>query len=165
MLSQTLEKAFSEQINKEFYSAYLYLSMAAHFDAINLPGFAKWMKVQAGEEQGHGMRLYGHVYDRGGKVTLEAIARPPVEFGRPLAIFEQVLEHEKQVSASIKSLYGLATKEGDDAAAIFLQWFVNEQVEEEKNATDLIQQLKMSGDQSFGLLFMDTHVLGKRGKD
>jgi len=165
MLSPTLEKAINEQINKEFYSAYLYLSMAAHFDALNLPGFAKWMKVQAGEEQGHGMRLYGHVYDRGGKVTLEAIVRPPVDFARPLAVFEQVLEHEKQVTASIKALYGLAAKEGDDAAAIFLQWFVNEQVEEEKNATDIIQQLKMSGDQSFGLLFMDTHVLGKRGKD
>jgi ferritin len=165
MFSKTLEKAFSEQINKEFYSAYLYLAMAAHFDAANLPGFAQWMKVQASEEQGHGMKLYGHVYDRGGKVTLEAIERPPVEFGRPLAVFEQVLEHEKKVTESIKNLYALALKEGDSAAAIFLQWFVSEQVEEEKNATDLVQQLKMSGDQSFGLLFMDTHVLGKRGKD
>ncbi len=162
MISKTLEKAFNEQINKEFYSAYLYLSMAAHFDARNLPGFASWMKVQASEEQGHGMRLYGHLYDRNGAVTLEAIEKPPVEFGKPLAVFELILEHERKVTASIKALYELAVKEGDNAAAIFLQWFVNEQVEEEKNASDIIEQLKMSGDQSFGLLFMDKHVLGAR---
>ncbi len=165
MFSKTLEKAFSEQINKELYSAYLYLSMAAHFDARNLPGFASWMKVQFGEEQMHAMKLYEHVYDRGGAVTLKAIEQPPVEFGKPLAIFEQVLEHEKVVTASINALYDLALKEGDNAAAVYLQWFINEQVEEEKNASDLVEQLKMSGDQAFGLLFMDKHVLGARKSD
>ena len=150
------------RIQKELYSSYLYLAMAAHFESVNLPGFASWMKKQADEERSHGMRLWEHVVDRGGKVELKAIEQPPTAFGRPLEVFQQVLEHEQKVTASINALYALALKDNDVAARIWLQWFVNEQVEEEKNASELIEQLKMSGDQAFAALFMDRHVLGKR---
>lgn len=162
MLSPTLQEGFNAQIQKEFYSSYLYLAMAAHFEAVNLPGFASWMKKQSEEERSHGMRLWDYVYDRGGRVELRALEQPPSSFGKPSEVMCQVLDHEQKVTASINALFALAVKEGDVAAQIFLQWFVNEQVEEEKNVNVLIEQLKMSGDQSFGVLFMDTHVLGKR---
>jgi ferritin len=162
MLSKTLLHGFNDQIQKEFYSSYLYLAMAAHFESVTLPGFASWMKKQADEERGHAMRLWAYVYDRGGKVELSAIEQPPTAFGRPLEVFQQVLGHEQKVTASINALYALALEEGDVAAQICLQWFVNEQVEEEKHASDLIDQLKLSGDQAFAALFMDTHVLGAR---
>ena len=162
MLSKTLENAFNDQIQKEFYSSYLYLAMAAHFESVNLPGFASWMKKQADEERGHGMRLWEYVYDRGGKVELKAIEQPPTAFGKPLEVFQQVLDHERRITASFNALYAAALKEGDVAAQVCLQWFVNEQVEEEKNVSELIEQLKMSGDQSFAALFMDRHVLGAR---
>lgn len=162
MFSKSLQDAFNDQIQKEFYSSYLYLSMAAHFESVNLPGFASWMKKQSDEERSHGMRLWEHVYDRGGKVALKAIEQPPATFGKPSEVMSLVLEHEQKVTASIHALYALAVKESDVAAQIYLQWFVNEQVEEEKHVNDLVEQLKMSGDQNFALLFMDTHVLGKR---
>lgn len=162
MISKTLQKAFNDQINSEIYSSHLYLAMAAHFEFVNLPGFASWMKKQSDEERSHVMRLWEHVYDRGGKVALKAIDQPPTSFGRPVEVLQQVLEHEQKVTASVNALYALALKEGDVAAQICLQWFVSEQVEEEKNVSDLIEQLKMSGDQGFGALFMDKHVLGAR---
>ncbi len=162
MLSKTLQSAFNDQIQKEFYSSYLYLAMAAHFESVNLLGFASWMRKQADEERGHGMRLWEHVFDRGGRVELKAIEQPPASFGKPLEVFQQVLEHEQKVTASINALYALALKEGDVAAQIWLQWFVNEQVEEEKTASEVIDQLKLAGDQAFGALFMDQHVLGDR---
>ena len=160
MISKTLQNAFNDQIHKEIYSSYLYLAMAAHFESVNLPGFASWMKKQSDEERSHAMRLWEHVYDRGGKVDLKAIEQPPNSFGKPLEVIQQVLAHEQKVTASINALYALACQEGDVAAQISLQWFVNEQVEEEKSVTELIEQLKMSGDQGFGALFMDKHVLG-----
>jgi len=162
MFSEALHTGFNAQIQKEFYSSYLYLAMAAHFEAANLPGFAAWMKKQAEEERSHAMKLWDYVYDRGGKVELQAIEQPPGVFGKPLQMFQQVLEHEQKVTAAINALYALAGSEGDAAAQIYLQWFVTEQVEEEKTVTDLIAQLKMSGDQAFGVLFMDKHVLGAR---
>jgi ferritin len=162
MISNTLRNAFNDHIHNEFYSSYLYLAMAAHFESMNLPGFASWMKKQADEERSHAMRLWDHVYDRGGKVDLKAIEQPPTSFGRPLEVFQQVLVHEQKVTASINALYALALEEGDVASQISLQWFVNEQVEEEKSLSDLIEQLKMSGDQGFGALFMDKHVFGAR---
>jgi ferritin len=162
MLSKTLLSAFNDQIHKELYSSYLYLAMAAHFESVNLPGFASWMRKQSDEERSHGMRLWEQVYDRGGKVELKAIDQPPSSFGKPSEVMAQILEHEQKITASINALYALALKEGDVAAQIGLQWFVNEQVEEEKHVTELIEQLKMSGDQAFGVLFMDKHVLGAR---
>jgi len=162
MLSKALQNGFNDQIQKELYSSYLYLAMSAHFESVNLPGFASWMKKQADEERGHAMRLWEYVYDRGGKVELKAIEQPPTAFGKPLEVFQQVLGHEQKVTGWINALYALAVKESDAAAQIYLQWFVTEQVEEEKHASDLIEQLKMAGDQSFGVLFMDKHVLGER---
>lgn len=162
MLSKALQDALNEQIQKEFFSSYLYLAMAAHFEAANLPGFASWMKKQAEEERSHVMKLWDYVYDRGGKVELQAIEQPPLTFGRPLEAFQRVFEHEQKVTLSINALFELARKEGDVAAEVFLQWFVSEQVEEEKTVSDLVEQLKMSGDHSFGVLFMDKHVLGAR---
>ncbi|MBN1606013.1 MAG: ferritin [Polyangiaceae bacterium] len=162
MLSKTLENGFNDQIQKEFYSSYLYLAMAAHFESANLPGFASWMKKQADEERSHGMRLWEHVYDRGGKVELKAIEQPPAAFGTPLEVLQQVLAHEQKVTSSINALYASAFSEGDVAALACLQWFVTEQVEEEKTASELIEQLRMAGDHGFGALFMDKHVLGAR---
>ena len=162
MISAKLEDAINGQINKELFSSYLYLAMAAHFEAANLPGFGVWMKTQAEEERGHAMRLWEFLYDRGGKVVLQAIENPTKAFGKPREIFEEALAHERKITASINALHALAGEEKDVSAQIFLQWFINEQVEEEKNASTIIEQLKMSGDQSFGLLFMDRHVLGER---
>jgi ferritin len=162
MFSETLQAAFNDQIRKEFYSSYLYLAMAADFEGASLPGFAAWMKKQAEEERSHAMKLWDYVYDRGGKVVLKALDEPPAAYGRPLQAMQHVLAHEQKVTESIQALYALAVKETDVAAQIFLQWFVTEQVEEEKTVTDLIEQLKMSGDQAFGVLFMDKHVLGAR---
>jgi ferritin len=162
MLSKPVQDAINNQIQKEFESAYLYLGMAAHFDAVNLPGFAKWMRKQFDEEQAHAFKFYDYVYDQRGEVVLQPIAAPAPKFGKPIEVFQQVLAHEQKVTASIKAIYELALKEGDQATQIALQWFLSEQVEEEKNASDIIEQLKMAGDQAFGLLFLDQHVLGAR---
>jgi ferritin len=162
MLSKPVLDAINNQIQKEFESAYLYLGMAAHFDAITLPGFAKWMRKQFEEEQGHALKFYEYVNDQRGEVVLQLIAAPPAKFGKPIEIFEQVLAHEQKVTASIKAIHELAAKEGDQATQIALQWFLTEQVEEEKNAADAIERLKMGGEMPFGLLFLDQHVFGNR---
>lgn len=165
MLSENLKKAINEQINKEFYSSYLYLAMAAHFDAQTLPGFAKWMKIQATEEWGHGMKFYEFLYETGSSVELKSIDLTAQKFGTPKEIMQQVLAHEQFVTASINDIYELARKEKDPKTELMLHWFINEQVEEEKNARDLIDQLEKTGTNSFGIMFMDTHVLGSRKAD
>lgn len=165
MLDPQLKKAINEQINKEFYSSYLYLAMAAHFDAHALPGFAHWMKVQAAEEWEHGMKFYEYLYEVGSEVELEAIACPPRKFGSPKEIFELVYEHEQGVTASINAIYDLAKKVNDPKTELMLHWFINEQIEEEKNDRDILDQLEMSGGTSFGLMFLDHNVLGKRKED
>lgn len=162
MFNEKLRKAINEQINKEFYSSYLYLAMAAHFDAAALPGFAKWMKVQASEEWGHGMRFYDYLTEVGAPVELAPIAMPPAKFGTPKEIFEQVLAHELTVTASINAIFELAKAEKDPKTELMLHWFINEQIEEEKNDRDIIDQLTMSGGNSFGIMFLDQHVLGSR---
>ncbi|EKD89263.1 MAG: hypothetical protein ACD_34C00137G0001 [uncultured bacterium] len=164
MLSNVLLKAINEQINKEFYSSYLYLAMSAHFEEVNLPGFAKWMKLQADEEQEHGMKFYAHLLERGAKVELMPIAGPLIEGKSNLEIFKQVQTHEAAVTASINALYDLALKEKDYPAQIMLQWFITEQVEEEKNAADIIAQLDMIQDKGTAVLMLD-HQLGHRGKE
>lgn len=165
MLSEKLQKAINEQINKEFYSSYLYLGMAAHFDAKALPGFASWMKLQASEEWSHGMKFYEYLYEVGAKAELKAIAAPPAEFGTAEAIFKEVLAHEKSVTASINAIYDLARSENDPKTELMLHWFINEQVEEEKNAQDILDKLTMTGGNSFGIMFLDQHVLGARKGD
>ncbi len=163
MISKTLQDAINDQINKELYSSYLYLSMAAYFESNNLPGFAKWMQVQEGEERGHAMKLYRFLVDRGGRVMLKAIAAPEVEWKSSMELFKQVADHEAKVTASINSLYELALKEKDYAAQMALQWFITEQVEEEKNAADIVQQLELIDARGTAVLMLD-HRLGKRGE-
>jgi ferritin len=162
MLSTTLQDGINKQIQHEIQSAYLYLAMSSYCESINLPGFARWLRVQWDEELQHSLKLYDYVYARGGRVVLEAIEKPPVEYGTPMKIFQQVLAHEEKVTALINQLYGQAQKENDYATQIELQWFVKEQVEEEKNAAEIIEQLKMIGEGGPSLIMMDRH-LGSRG--
>lgn len=162
MLSKTMQDAINEQIQKEYHSSYLYLAMSAYCEASNLPGSAKWMRVQSQEELSHAMKLYDHVVDRGGRVTLQGIQQPPAEYKSALDVFEKVLAHEQLVTASIHKLYALALKESDYPAQIMLQWFVSEQVEEEKNAGQVVEQLKAVGESKTSLMLLDRH-LGKRG--
>jgi ferritin len=164
MLSKNMLTEMNDQIKHEMYSSYLYLSMSAHFEAQNLPGFARWMRVQAQEELEHALKFFDYMVDRGGKVTLQALAQPPAEYGTPQAIFEQVLEHEQFVTARINTLYALAVKESDFATQVFLNWFVTEQIEEEKNATGILETLKLIGDKSTAIYQIDRHV-GKRGEE
>ena len=164
MISSAMQKAINEQINKELYSSYLYLSMAAHFENENLGGFAKWMYMQADEEREHGMKFFKHLVDRGGRVELKPIAGPQIEWKTSMEIFKQVQEHEALVTASIYALYELALKEKDYPAQVMLQWFINEQVEEEKNAAEIVQQLELIDAKGTAVLMLDKQ-LGKRGKD
>jgi len=161
VLGKTVEDAMNEQIKNELFSAYQYLSMAAYCESENLPGFAQWMRSQAQEETVHAMKFYDFVLERNGRVVLRAIDGPLVEFGTPLEVFERALEHEKKVTAQINDLYGVAAKENDYASQTFLQWFVTEQVEEEKNAGDVVETLKMVGDKSEALFLLDRE-LGQR---
>jgi ferritin len=161
MIKKNLQDALNEQINKEMYSGYLYLGMSAHLAEANLSGFANWMRVQFKEEQAHAMKLFEYLLDRGGRVTLKAIDAPPATFGSPLAVFQQALEHEKKVTGLIHKLYELAEKEKDHALAGELQWFIKEQVEEEKNATEIVENLKRAGAQVSALMFLDGR-LGQR---
>ena len=164
MLGKKIQDAMNEQIKNEFYSAYQYLSMAAYCESMNLPGFAHWMRAQSREETEHAMKFFDFVLDRGGRVVLQAMEQPVVEFGSPLEVFERTLEHERKVTAMINDLYGLALRENDYASQTFLQWFVTEQVEEEKNAGDVVETLKMIGDKSEALFLLDRE-LGQREND
>ena len=161
MLSEKMEKALNEQLNAEMYSAYLYLSMSAHFKGISLNGFANWMMVQAQEEMEHAMKFYNFIQERGGTVTLKSIDGPPTSWNSPLAVFEAVLEHEQKVTGLINDLVDLAIAEKDHASNIFLQWFVTEQVEEEDNASEAINQTKMVKEDKSGLFMLDRE-LGQR---
>ena len=161
MISEKVQKAFNDQINAELYSAYMYLAMVADLESKNLVGMAQWMKVQATEEVGHAMKLFGHVVERGGRAVLGAIAEPPGEWATPLELFEAAYAHEQKVTALINKLVDVADAESDRAAHIFLQWFVTEQVEEEANADRIVQQLHMIGDHPQGLLMLDAQ-LGRR---
>ena len=163
MISKTMQDAINEQINKELYSSYLYLSMAAYFENKNLPGFAKWMHIQEGEEREHAMKLYEFLVDRGGRALLKSIAAPQTDWKTSLDLFKQVAEHEAAVTASIHVLYALATKENDYAAQVMLHWFITEQVEEEKNAGEIVQQLELVEAHGTAVLMLD-HQLGKRGE-
>jgi len=161
MMSPKVQDAFNEQMKQEFYSSYLYLSMSAYLDAANLPGLSKWMRSQAREEAVHAMKIFDHLLDRGGKVQLHPIGRPPPDFASPREVFDQAHRHEKEVTASINGLYGLALEERDFASRVFLDWFVREQVEEEKTSGLLAEQLRMVGDDRPGLLMLDRE-LGQR---
>ena len=161
MLKKKMLKGMNDQINAEMFSSYLYLSMENYFQSISLGGFAAWMRAQAQEEMMHAMKIYDFVFERGGKVTLEAIDKPPFSWDSPLAAFKEVLKHEQHVTSLINDLVDLAIKEKDHASNIFLQWFVTEQVEEEASADAVIQRLKLAKDNASGLFMIDAE-LGQR---
>jgi ferritin len=162
MIKKKVEKALNTQINEEMYSAYLYLAMSAKFEEQNLSGFARWMQFQAQEEMGHAMKIYGFIHERGGTVDLKEVKAPAKKFESPLEAFEAAYKHEQHITGCIDKLVNLAIEEGDHATQIFLQWFVNEQVEEEASADEVVQKLKLAGDHR-GALFMLDRELGARG--
>jgi ferritin len=162
-MNERVEKGFNEQINEELYSAYIYLAMSAHFESMNLEGFASWMKHQAEEEVEHAMRLFTHINRRGGRVVLKAIGEPDLDYGTPLDAFEKALAHEQHITGTINALYKVATEEDDYPAQLELQWFIDEQVEEEENAGRVVELLRMAGDNKGALLMLDRE-LGKRSE-
>ena len=161
-LSKTIQDALNEHMNQEFYASYLYLSMSAYCEEINLPGFAHWMRTQSQEEYSHAMNMFDFIVDREGRVILHPIDQPTIEFHSPLDLMQQTLEHERHVTRLINRLYELTVRENDYPTQVHLQWFITEQVEEEKVASNIVEQLKMIGDQGDALLLLDRE-LAKRG--
>jgi ferritin len=161
MISNKVAGALNGQINAETYSAYLYWSMSASLEEMNLPGFAAWMRVQAQEEMGHAMKLYGHIIERGGAVVLTEIAAPPISWKDVKAVISETLEHEQKVSGLINDLMDLTIQEKDHAGSMFLQWFVTEQVEEEATAMEVLGKLEIAGDTAGGLYMLDKEMAGR----
>ena len=157
-MNEKLEKAFCVQINKELYSAYLYLAMQAYFKEINLDGFANWMYVQVQEELAHAMCMYNYVFERGGKVELMSIEKPEYSFNSPLNVFEEVLKHEKYVTSLINDLAFVAEEVRDRAAMSLLDWYIKEQVEEEANVSNVLGNLKLAQNDPRALLLLDREL-------
>lgn len=157
-MNKIVADALTKQVNNEFYSAYLYLAMDQYFEDENMPGMANWMYQQFLEEQFHAKKMLKYLNSRGVKVVLEAIEKPQVDWDSTMAVFENVLEHEKSITASINSIQSLAVNEQDFATMSFLQWFIGEQIEEEENAANLIKQLELIGDNGYGLLMFDKEL-------
>lgn len=161
MINKKMEQAINDQIQKELYSSYLYLAMSLYAERKNLKGFAQWLKVQHTEEQAHAMKFVAYLQERGGQVALQALQAPPVEYGTMVALFEDVLAHEHYITKSINDLYELAGAEKDYAAQIFLQWFIEEQVEEEASVSEVLDKMRMIPESSSGIFYFDK-ALGKR---
>lgn len=158
MLNKKLEEALNAQINAEFWSAYLYLSMSSDMSDKGMAGVANWFAIQFKEEQDHAMKFFNYVISRGGKVTLKPIVKVDTEWKSPLAAFEQTLQHEEKVTSLINDLYALAEQEKDYATQSMLKWFIDEQVEEEENAKAIIDTLKLIGDNGYGLYQLDKEL-------
>jgi ferritin len=158
-----MEEALNEQINEELFSGYLYLSMAAYFHSQGLEGMARWMELQAKEELGHAMRIFRHLVERGGRVSLKALKEPQAEWESPLAAFQAAYQHERHITAKIHELVELAQGEKDHAAFQMLQWFVAEQVEEEDQTKRAVELLERAGPDGRGLLIVDAR-LGARSE-
>lgn len=158
MLNQEMETALNEQIKEELSSAYTYLGMAAYCEASNYPGMAHWLEVQAKEELEHAMKIYRFVNDRGGKVALKALPQPSVQYDSLVPLFEKVLAHEQKITAMIHNLYGMAMEQKDYGSIPLLQWFIDEQVEEEKSASDVLNLVKMAGDGPQALMLLDREL-------
>ena len=161
MINKIVEEAINEQIKNEFYSAFAYLSMSGYCEHKNLAGFAHWLRLQYEEETAHALRLFDFLNDRGGKVDLRKLEKPPVEFSSQLELFEKVLAHEQKVTKMINDLYALSVKENDYPTQVEMQWFITEQVEEEKNASNIVEQLKLAGDNNTVLLMLDRELGGR----
>jgi ferritin len=162
MIDKKLEDALNNQVNAELYSAYIYLAMAAYFEGINLGGFSKWMRVQAQEEVGHAMKIFDFVFERDGQVELAAIEKPALEWKSPLDAFQAAYNHEQKVTGMIHDLVELARSNKDYATENFLGWFVEEQVEEESSALEIVSNLKLIKDSPNGMFMLDAR-LGQRG--
>jgi ferritin len=165
MLNQEVQEALNHQIRHELYSAYAYLSMSAYCESINLSGIARWMRMQGQEELNHAMKFFDFINDRGGRVVLEAIDQPPAEFQSPLDVFERALAHERAVTASIHEIYRLATVANDYPTQVMLHWFIEEQVEEEKSASEIVELLKLSGGEAPALLMLDRQLGARNHSD
>ena len=161
MINEKMEKAFNDQINAELYSEYLYLSMKAYFETLNLKGFVNWMDVQVQEEHAHAMGMFDYVNSRGGKVTLKAIDAPKTEWNSPLEVFEDVLKHEELVTSLINKVADVAEEVKDRAALNFLNWYIKEQVEEEDNVGNVLATLKLIGNDSHGLFAYDKELAAR----
>jgi ferritin len=161
MISKAMQDAINEQINKEMFSSYLYLSMAANFEGKNLPGFGNWLRIQAVEENEHAMKLYDFLLERGGKVELKAIAAPKVDWASAMEAVKEVLAHEQLVTKSIHDLYEVALQEKDYATQVMLHWFIEEQVEEEANASAILDDMQRIEAHDTAVLMLD-HRLAKR---
>ncbi len=161
MLSKTIEKALNDQITFEFFSEYLYLAMASYCDSIDLGGFANWLIAQAEEEHTHALRLFRFVQNREGTVELGALEKPQSSYKDVEVLFEKVLEHERKVTGRINAIYELAVKEKDYPTQVEMEWFITEQVEEEKNVSDILKQIKWVKDNPMGLFMLDQQ-LGQR---
>ncbi|MBN2579958.1 MAG: ferritin [Pirellulales bacterium] len=161
MLNPKIQEAFNKQINAELFSEYLYLSMAAYFEAEGFKGMAQWMRMQADEERMHALKFYDYIYDRNGRVTLTQIEAPKTQWNSPLDAFEDAYKHEQKVSGLINELSNLALSEKDHMAHQFLEWFAGEQVEEESAALTIVDQLKLVGDHGMALYMIDQQ-LGQR---
>jgi ferritin len=158
MLKKAMQDAMNEQINKELFSSYLYLSMASYFEDKNLLGFANWMRVQADEERAHAMKFYDFILERGGRALLKAIDAPKTDWNSNLEVAEEVAAHEAMVTESINDLYELALKEKDYPSQVLLQWFVTEQVEEENNAAQIVADLKLVEERGTAVLLLDKEL-------
>lgn len=161
MISKKVQQAFNSQLNEELFSSYLYLSMAAHFEAKNLKGFAHWFRIQSQEEYGHALKFFNFILQKGGKVSLTQIATPKTEWNSIAEVFNDTLKHEQKITDLINKLVEVSMEEKDYAAHTFLQWFVTEQVEEEANVEEIIQKIEMIGDNKSGLFLLDNE-LGSR---
>lgn len=160
-IKKKIQEDINRQTNAELYSAYLYLSMAAYFESLNLKGFAQWMRAQAQEETVHVMKFYDYLIQRGGRVILTSIESPPSEWASPLEAFEHAYKHEQKVTGLINDMVNLSVSEKDPAAGNFLQWFVSEQVEEEDSVSTVVEKIKLM-DEAPGGLFMLDRELGQR---
>jgi ferritin len=165
MLSETLQQAINRQITMEFSASHAYIAAAGYFENLNLSGFGNWFRVQSEEEREHALRFFDYVLDRGGRVQIGALSEPQAEFSSPLEAFEFALAHERKVTAAINAIYKLAVDEHDYATQSMLKWFVDEQIEEEKNAEELIQHLKLIGDSGVGLLILDQKLAARKGEE
>jgi len=163
MINKKVEEAINEQIRDEFHSAYSYLAMSAYCEGINLPGFAHWLRQQYEEEIGHALRLFDFLGDRGGKVSLRTLDAPSSDFSSPLQLFEAVLAHEQKVTGLIHKLYALAVKENDYPTQVQMQWFITEQVEEEKTTGDILEQLKLANGNNTAMLILDRELGSRAG--
>ncbi len=160
-ISKKMESAVNVQMNEELYSEYIYLAMASYFESQNLKGFAHWMKKQAEEEREHAMKFHDFLFDRDGTATLEALKKPPAKWASPLAAFQEAYKHEQYITGCINKLYDLAEKEKDHATKVMLHWFIDEQVEEEASALEIVEKLKLIGNSVNGLMMLD-QALSKR---